>query len=210
MAYTSPFKLIENYIYIYQLDKYVIIPTYPDSLSDNLGSTFSTSNPLARTAPIYSYSYSGPRSVRIQLKLHRDMVNEENFASKQNLLQNSIVAEAYNDKEGNSDYVDILIRYLQAMALPSYASATASKMLNPPMIAVRFGNTLFIKGIVNGNVGVDYSGPISEDGKYQVVDINFDVNEVDPQDAETISQWGSFRGLEKVLTRNLYKGNGKQ
>ena len=30
----SPYKLIENYIYIYQLDKYVIVPVYPDSLQD--------------------------------------------------------------------------------------------------------------------------------------------------------------------------------
>ena len=54
------FNLIENYIYIYQLDAYLILPVYPDRLTDSLGSTFASTNALARTAPIYSYSYSGP------------------------------------------------------------------------------------------------------------------------------------------------------
>ena len=43
---SSPYKLIENYIYIYQLDKYVIIPVYPETLQDTLGSTFSSENIL--------------------------------------------------------------------------------------------------------------------------------------------------------------------
>jgi hypothetical protein len=39
------------------------------------------------------------------------------------------------------------------MALPSYAADSKySKMVNPPMVAVRLGNDLFIKGIVSGNV----------------------------------------------------------
>lgn len=57
------FDLIENYIYIYQLDKYVIIPVYPEQISDSLGSKFASVNPLSRTAPIYAYSYAGPRNV---------------------------------------------------------------------------------------------------------------------------------------------------
>ena len=64
------FDLVENYIYIYQLDKYCIIPTYPEQLIDTLGSTFAQTNALARTSPIYSYSYSGPRTVQITLQLH--------------------------------------------------------------------------------------------------------------------------------------------
>ena len=44
------------------------------------------------------------------------------------------------------DYVDTIIKNLQACALPSYKAA--SKMVNPPSVAVRFGNEIFIKGIV--------------------------------------------------------------
>lgn len=90
------------------------------------------------------------------------------------------------------------------MALPSYGANTiSSKMINPPMVAVRLGNELFIKGVVNGDVGVTYSGPIDDQLKYQQVNIGFNVTEVEPQDAEEIAKWGSFRGLETVLTRHM-------
>lgn len=196
MANTRAFDLIENYIYIYQLDKYVIIPSFPESLTDSLGSTFATTNILARTAPIYSYSYSGPRQVTVGLDLHRDMMYDVNRKN----------SDFLSESELTDDYIDTLIRYLQAMALPSYAAKdAASKMVNPPMVAVRFGNTLFIKGIIQGNVQVEYSGPLTRDKKYQQVRVSFNVVEVDPQDAESIANWGSFRGLESVLTRNMKK-----
>lgn len=196
------YKLIENYIYIYQLDKYVIIPVYPDQLQDSLGSTFASENILSRTAPVFSYSNSGPRTVQITLNLHRDMMNSFNYDNI------NFIDDVGNDM--GDDYIDTLIRYLQAMALPSYnavdlTTSTYNSMINPPLIAVRFGTTLFIKGIVDGDVGVTYSGPLSKDGKYMQVDITFNVKETEPQDAETIAKWGSFRGLSTLTTRGLYK-----
>ena len=107
------------------------------------------------------------------------------------------------------DYVDTLVRYLQAMALPSYkinqvqSAIRQGKVVDPPVVAVRFGNSLFIKGIVSGNVGVVYSGAIDRNNKYQEVTISFTVCETDPQDADTIAKWGSFRGLETVLSKGL-------
>ena len=102
------------------------------------------------------------------------------------------------------DYIDVLVKYLQAMALPSYGANTAtSKMINPPQVAVRLGNSLFIKGVVNNGVAVTYSGPIDKNLKYQCVQVNFTVSEVEPQDAESIAENGSFRGLETVLTRHM-------
>lgn len=195
------FNLIDNYIYIYQLNKYVIIPTYPDQISDSLGSTFQPTNMLSRTAPIYSYSYSGPRKVQFNIGLHRDMMSQFNRSNK-TFIEGVDIGD---------DYVDTLVRYLQAMALPSYkvgqvqSAINSGKLVNPPVVAVRFGNTIFIKGIVDGSVGVDYSGPISKDNKYQVVNVNFSVAETEPQDAETLEKWGSFRGLEAVMTKGLYK-----
>ena len=196
------YKLIENYIYIYQLDKYVIIPVYPDQLQDSLGSNFAEENILSRTAPIYSYSNSGPRSVQITLNLHRDMMNSFNYDNI------NFIDDVGNDM--GDDYIDTLVRYLQAMALPSYnavdlTTSTYNSMINPPLIAVRFGTTLFIKGIVYGEIGVTYSGPISKDGKYMQVDVTFTVRETEPQDAETIAKWGSFRGLSTLTTKGLYK-----
>lgn len=195
------FNLIDNYIYIYQLNKYVIIPTYPDQINDSLGSNFSQTNLLSRTAPIYSYSNSGPRKIQFTIGLHRDMMNQFNRNNK-SFIDGADIGD---------DYIDTLVRYLQAMALPSYkvgqvqSAINSGKLVNPPIIAVRFGNTLFIKGIVDGNVGVDYSGPISRDNKYQQVSVSFTVAETEPQDAETLAKWGSMRGLEAVMTKGLYK-----
>lgn len=201
---SSPYKLIENYIYIYQLDKYVIVPVYPDSLQDTLGSTFSSENILARTAPIFTYSNSGPRSIQVNFDLHRDLMNDINF-------DNINFIDEVNAELGN-DYIDTLIRYLQAMAMPAYnavdlATDTYNSMINPPLIACKFGNNIFIKGIVDGDVSVTYSGPISKDGKYMQVSISFTVKEVEPQDAETIAKWGSNRGLSTLMTKGLYKSN---
>ena len=197
------FNLVENYIYIYQLNKYLIIPTYPEQINDSLGSTFASTNMLSRTAPIYSYSYSGPRKIQFTINLHRDMMYQFN---RSNL---DFIDEV--GKELNEDYVDTLIRYMQAMALPSYTAGQVQKavvdgkLINPPVVAVRFGNTLFIKGIVEGTVGVTHSGPIDSNKRYKEVSVTFDVAETEPQDANTLAKWGSFRGLETVLTRGLYK-----
>ena len=201
---SSPYKLIENYIYIYQLDKYIIVPVYPDSLQDTLGSTFSSENILARTAPIFTYSNSGPRSIQVNFDLHRDLMNDINF-------DNINFIDEVNAELGN-DYIDTLIRYLQAMAMPAYnavdlATDTYNSMINPPLIACKFGNNIFIKGIVDGDVSVTYSGPISKDGKYMQVSISFTVKEIEPQDAETIAKWGSNRGLSTLMTKGLYKSN---
>ena len=201
---SSPYKLIENYIYIYQLDKYIIVPVYPDSLQDTLGSTFSSENILARTSPIFTYSNSGPRSIQVNFDLHRDLMNDINF-------DNINFIDEVNAELGN-DYIDTLIRYLQAMAMPAYnavdlATDTYNSMINPPLIACKFGNNIFIKGIVDGDVSVTYSGPISKDGKYMQVSISFTVKEIEPQDAETIAKWGSNRGLSTLMTKGLYKSN---
>ena len=78
-------------------------------------------------------------------------------------------------------------------------------MIDPPMVALRFGNEIYIKGIVNGGIGITYSGPIGYDNKYKLVQIQFTITEVDPYDAETVQIGGSFRGLSRTLERRLYK-----
>ncbi len=198
---SNRFTLVENYVYIYQLNKYVIIPTYPESVQDTLGSTFQSTQILARTAPIFSYSSSGPRTIQFSLSLHRDLMSQFNYTNSTFITEAGI--------EAGDDYVDTLVKYLQAMALPSFkvsqvqSAVKQGKTVNPPIAAVRFGNTIFIKGVVNGDVGVTYSGPIGMDGKYQQVEVTFSITETDPQDAETVAQWGSFRGLETALSKGI-------
>lgn len=198
----SNFAFIENYIYLYHLDKFLLIPTYPESISDTSSATFSSTNSIARSAPIYSYSYSGPRTVQVNLKLHRDMMQQLNY------YQSNIRVEELDLGESNSlnDYIDFLVKQLQAIALPRY-SAT-DKMVDPPMIALRFGNEIYIKGVVQGGVTVNYSGPILNNNKYAVVDVSFQVHEVDPYDAESVWTQGSFRGLNTTLDRRIYKRRG--
>ena len=101
------------------------------------------------------------------------------------------------------DYVDLMVKQIQAAALPAYA--VAQKMVNPPMVAIRLGNDIFIKGVVNGAVSVSYEYPILSNGKYACVTMGFTVNETDPYDAYTAMQYGSFRGLSTSLERRIMK-----
>ena len=184
------FTMVDNYIYLYHTETLIVVPGYADSVTDTITATYASSPLLARSAPIYSYSNSGPRSINVKFDLHRDMMQQINYG----------VSNAKVDL--NDDYVDIMIREIQAIALPSYN--TAEKMVNPPMIAVRLGNDIFIKGVVSGSVGVTYNYPIDKNGKYTLINIAFNVDEVDPYDAETVMQQGSFRGLSTSLERKIW------
>lgn len=78
-------------------------------------------------------------------------------------------------------------------------------MVDPPLIAVRFGNDIYCKGVVTNNVGVTYSGPILADNRYALVDLQFSISEVDPYDAETVMQIGSYR-ISNTLDRGYSYG----
>lgn len=191
MADKNVFRMIDNYVYLYHVDQFIVIPTFPDSLTDTMSVNYNKSTPMSRSAPIYSYSDSGPRSLQIQLDLHRDMMTQINYK-----VSNAKV-------EIGDDYVDTLIKQIQAAALPSYGAS--DKMVDPPMVAVRFGNDVFIKGVVTGNVSVTYALPLIAGNKYAHVSVAFNVEEVDPYDANTVMEAGSFRGLNTTLERGLWK-----
>lgn len=182
------FNLDKNYIYLYHTDTWIFLPSYPEQIQDNLSSSFSSTNILARTAPIFSYSNSGPRTVQVQLNLHRDMMSQINWESNATI-------------ELGDDYVDTLIKQIQAIALPKYIAT--QKLVDPPMVAVRFGDEVFIKGIVNGGVSITSHLPLLENNKYALVDIGFQVTEVDPYDADSVMTHGQFRGFSKTLERTL-------
>lgn len=188
-------SLVENYIYLYHLGIFVILPSWPDNIQDSMNVNFASNTPMLRTAPIYSYSYSGPRTVSFQLLLHRDLMTQIN-------LDNTSVQLNLGE-----DYVDLLVNQIQAVALPQYDSST--KLVNPPIVALRFGDDIYIKGVVTGAVSVGRMLPIIQDkqgkSKYAQIQLSFTVNEIEPFDAESVMQAGSFRGMDTSLERNFWQ-----
>ena len=179
-------QFVTNYIYLYHTDKFIIIPEYPESITDNMTLTFNQTQALSRSAPVFTYAYSGPRSVTFNLELHRDMVNDLNITAGNTNLKSNVVSQT-------DDYVDTLIKELQSIALPRYN--VNNRAVIPPRVAVRFGNELFISGVVTSNISCVYNKPILSNGKYAKVTISFAVSEYDPYDATSVSQLGSFRGI---------------
>ena len=179
-------QFITNYIYLYHTDKFIIIPEYPESITDNMGSSFNQTTALSRSAPVFTYANSGPRAVNFNLELHRDMVNDLNITAGNTNLKSNVVSQT-------DDYVDILIKELQSIALPRYN--VNNRAVIPPRVAVRFGNELFISGVVTSTITCTYGKPILSNGKYAKVSIGFTVSEYDPYDATSVSQLGSFRGI---------------
>ena len=76
-------------------------------------------------------------------------------------------------------------------------------MVDPPLVACRVGNEVYIKGIIQGSVNVSYSGPILYNDKYALCTIGFTVTEVDPYDAYTVMDIGSYRYSEIPLNTSL-------
>lgn len=193
------YKLPECYIYLYHTDEYFILPQYPDTLQDQMDSNFSSQNALARTAPVYSYNNSGPRTMQITLKLHRDMMN--NFNTGASRIKYNTADGEIETRINNDDYVDLLIKKLQSIALPRYKAS--DKLVNPPLVAVRFGDAVFIKGIVQGGVSVVYDMPILVNNKYAQATISFTVSEIQPYDADSVGKLGSLRGITSDIEKKI-------
>lgn len=167
----------ENYIILHHINKKFIIPVDPDAISDNMGVSFAENMPLSRSAPIYSYQNSGPRTVQVQFTLHRDLCKEFN--------------------PGEEDMVEELITNLNALVLPDYDSA--NKIVNPPLVSLQIRDEIYIKGVVTGSVGISYNLPIINYGtadravyKYALVNINFSVSEITPYSASILPKVGGM------------------
>lgn len=184
--------LDDNYIYISHLDKgfqFWKLPAWPDTVSDSMSSTFNPTSALGRTAPVFTFSDAGPRIVSIDLFLHRDMMDDINTG-----ISNSKLGEG-------EDYVDNLLKALQSIALPRYN--LQNKAIEPPMVALRLGNEIFIKGIVSQAISVTYKKPILSNGKYAIAELNLTISEVDPYDATTVYKNGGFRGVVRSLKKGM-------
>jgi hypothetical protein len=182
--------LPDCYIYISHLDEgyqYWQLPGYPDKVTDHMQSEFQTNTALGRSAPVYTFSNSGPRTVQINLSFHRDMFDE---------MPSNVVPKDNEDKS------ESFIHAIQAIAVPKYN--LSNKAIEPPLVAIRLGREVFIKGIVSGGVTVTYGKPILTNEKYAIVEISFTVSEVDPYDASTVFKNGSFRGLTATLRKGMH------
>lgn len=192
MAVEQNYILPDNYIYISHLDedmRFWRLPSCPETISDSMGSTFGETTALGRTAPVYTYSRSGPRQVQINLALHRDMMDDVNAGISNAKLRDG------------EDYVDNLIRALQSISVPKYN--LNNKAIEPPLVALRLSNEVFIKGVVNGSIGLVYKMPILSNGKYAEVTLSLTVSEVDPYDSTTVFANGSFRGVVQTLKKGM-------
>lgn len=184
--------LDDNYIYISHLDEnfqFWKLPTWPDTANDSMASNFQATNALGRTAPVYTFSNSGPRTVQISIPLHRDIMDEVNIG-----ISNVYLGEG-------EDYVDNLLKALQAIAVPKYN--LKNKAVEPPLVAIRLSNEIFIKGVVTSGIGLTYSKPILSNGKYAKVDLSITVSEVDPYDATSVFKNGGFRGVVQGLKKGM-------
>lgn len=184
--------LPENYIYISHLDEdfqFWRLPCCPETINDTMSSSFQETSALGRSAPVMTYGHSGPRTVQIELKLHRDMMDDVNVGVSNAAL------------EKGEDYIDNLIRALQSISVPKYN--LNNKAVEPPLVAIRLSNEVFIKGIVNGSIGLTYRLPILSNGKYAEVSLSLQITEVDPYDASTVFKNGSFRGVVKTLKKGM-------
>ena len=163
----------ENYVYFHHTHTKIIIPVDPQAVSDTMGASFASSSPLSRSAPIYSYQNSGPRTVGVNFFVHRDLCNE------------------YNNL--GYDAVDVWIQNLDQMVLPDYNSA--GRIVNPPLVSLKLRDDIFIKGIVTGTSHT-FDVPIINYGgknRYAVVTLNFSVQEVTPYSASILPSIGQYR-----------------
>ena len=188
----NKFILPENYIYISHLDEdfqFWRLPSCPETIADSMASTFGETSALGRSAPVYTYSKSGPRTVQIELKFHRDMMDDINYGVSNAVLRNG------------EDYIDNLVHALQAIAVPKYN--LSNKAIEPPLVALRLSNEVFIKGIVNGPIALTYALPLLSNGKYAEIHLSITVTEVDPYDASTVFKNGSWRGILQTLKKGM-------
>lgn len=124
------------------------MPCYPKSISDSLSVQHGSQSLFTSTEPYVVYNSSGPRTVSVSFQFHREM-------------------RGYD----NDTYIDNIIDTIEAACYP----------LNDGTMSVEtrliIGKDISIRGVITGGVSVSYSGPII-DGKYNVIDINFTIQEV--------------------------------
>ena len=137
----SPVRIIVNGIVLN-------IPCYPTSISDSVSANFSSESLFTSTEPYVVFSNSGPRSVSVSFRFHREMRGID-----------------------YDTYIDTIIYTLQAACYPVNDGAMAVP------VRLIIANEINIMGVLSGGVSTSYEPPII-DGKYNIVNISFTIQEV--------------------------------
>lgn len=186
-------KLVKNFIYFHHLDKACLLPQYPESISDATSVTWTSTSLLQSSAPIQTWSNSGPRTVSFEFDLHREMLADVNLAGE-SLLGKDLISEE------PETLLEDLVYTIEAAALPRYTLVT--RLVNPPVVSVCIGKQIYIKGVVNSGVTHTFKGAI-RDEKYNEITLSFSVTEITPYDAESIQRLGKFRGQTQRRLTNI-------
>lgn len=159
------------------LPKSYRIPGYPQQVSDSMSATYQNVEILARSAPIYSWARSGPRTLTFQLSVHKDMDWE---GSGYDLTKVGDISE--------------LMEEYQALTLPNYEDAYR---VEAPKLTIRIGNSIRITGIPQ-EISFTAALPLDPYGSYMAGTFSFTINEINPYEAkEVVTSLHNARGLSR-------------
>ena len=128
----------------------IYFPCMPESYSDSRQSNYTSQHPLGRSEPFQIYQNSGPRTVSVSFKMHREM--------------NHITP------------IEDVVSAIEACAYPT----TGNDRSVAPRVTLYIGGNCKISGIISGSVTANWSDTIAEIGgklKYNMVELSFTVTE---------------------------------
>lgn len=127
-------------------------PVYPEELEDGRSANYSTMpDMIYQYEPWYVYNSSGPRTVPITFKFHRDMWTGDHSDGKANELIRFCEANCYPEFNGSAVNVSKVTLYIKGYA--------------------------FITGILT-DVTVKWDGPILNDGWYAHCELGLNITEI--------------------------------
>lgn len=162
-----------NYIHNHSTGATYYLP-YPDTLNDSMAVSYTPVTILSRSAPVYVWTNSGPRTVSVEFNLHRDMDNDSVIIG---LTKRQFTVNKFLDE-------------IQSLSLPSYSN---SGVITAPQISMRIGSKCFITGVLTSAPQVNYNKPLNKDGEYQQATVSLAISEVGAYDADIVRSVGNYR-----------------
>lgn len=95
----------------------------------------------------------------------------------------------HREMTGNEAEIEKIVRYIESAVYPNYNSNVA-----PIKVQVYIGKTIYISGIMTSET-TDWSGPIDDTDKYNLVNVSFTVQETtgNPKSASYVQSYGGYR-----------------
>lgn len=149
-AFNLPWGKISLYSSL--ADKSVYFPVYPEELDDETIANYEQMpDTIFQYEPWQTYKSSGPRSITLTFKMHRDMWSGDHRDGK----------------------CQELVRFCQAQCYPRYRGAAVFT----PIVSMYIEGQQYIRGIVT-SVKPHWEGPIGLDGWYLVCNLDISITEV--------------------------------